>query len=198
MQTYYPDREEEVASEHEEVPSRIRRRNKAVESTTVGLMWVNGVLMVLSMSLHGVMLGGLILTGAMAVVFQKQVNELLTKFEKKQRKYGINIYAILFMLLTIVFMLDFASAPAQAQFFQNAQQWITNTGFAGAANADTAATITGIFNILRILFLLYIAVSVVNVIQAVRRDEDWASAARTPLVVLTGVFAADFLTTLII
>jgi hypothetical protein len=95
-------------------------------------------------------------------------------------------------------MLDFASAPAQAQFFQNAQQWITNTGFAGAANGDTANTVTSIFNILRILFLLYIAVSVVNVIQAVRRDEDWASAARTPLVVLTGVFAADFLTTLII
>ncbi|BCL39623.1 hypothetical protein NSMS1_60700 (plasmid) [Nostoc sp. MS1] len=95
-------------------------------------------------------------------------------------------------------MLDFASAPAQAQFFQNAQQWITNTGFNGALNGDTAATVTNIFNILRILFLLYIAVSVVNVIQAVRRDEDWASAARTPLVVLTGVFAADFLTTLII
>ncbi|BAT56742.1 hypothetical protein NOS3756_57540 (plasmid) [Nostoc sp. NIES-3756] len=196
MQTYYLDREEEI-SDYEVTP-RIRRRNKAVESTTVGLMWVNGVLMVSSMSLHGIMLGGLILAGAMAVVFQSKINELLTKLEKKQRKYGINIYAILFALLTVVFMLDFASAPAQAQFFQNAQQWITNTGFAGAANADTAATITGIFNILRILFLLYIAVSVVNVIQAVRRDEDWASAARTPLVVLTGVFAADFLTTLII
>ncbi|MBD2254745.1 hypothetical protein [Nostoc parmelioides] len=197
MQTYYLDREEET-SDYKEAPSKIRRRNKAVESTTAGLMWVNGVLMVSSMSLHGIMLGGLILAGAMAVVFQSKINELLTKLEKKQRKYGINIYAILFAMLTLIFMLDFASAPAQAQFFQNAQQWITNTGFAGAANADTAATITGIFNILRILFLLYIAVSVVNVIQAVRRDEDWASAARTPLVVLTGVFAADFLTTLII
>jgi hypothetical protein len=181
----------------DELPLR-RRRNKTVETITLGLMWLNSVLMLLSMSLHGVMLGGLILAGAMAVVFQSQINELLTKFEKKQRKYGVNIYAILFAMLTVVFLVDFASAPAHAQFFQQAETWIRTSGFANNNNTDTNRVITGVFNILRILFLLYIAVSVVNVIQAVRRDEDWASAARTPLVVLTGVFAADFLTALII
>ncbi|BBD62899.1 hypothetical protein NIES2109_57490 (plasmid) [Nostoc sp. HK-01] len=195
MQTYYLDREKEQ-SEYQPV-AEIKPKNKAGQRFTIGLMWLDGVLMISEMSLHGVMLGGLILSASMAVIFQKQINELFRKWEKKGRKYRINIYGILFALLSVVFMLDFAAAPANAQFFQQAQDWITNTGFGGALNPDTGATVVGIFNILRILFLLYIAVSVVNVIQAVRRDEDWASAARTPLIILVGVFGADFLTTLI-
>lgn len=189
METYYLDTEQTT--------SKVRKRNKLLEGSTLALMWLNGVLMILEMSLHGLMLGGLILCASMVVLFQNQINEFLAKSEKKQRKYGINIYAILFALLTIVFLLDFSAAPANAQFFQAAEDWVKQTGFANAGNTDTIGTVTGIFNILRILFLLYIAVSVVNVIQAVRRDEDWASASRTPLVILTGVFAADFLTTLI-
>ncbi|RCJ19066.1 hypothetical protein A6770_32305 [Nostoc minutum NIES-26] len=47
MQTYYLDRE--------------KGRNKVGQSTTVALMWLNGVLMLLEMSLHGLMLGGLII-----------------------------------------------------------------------------------------------------------------------------------------
>lgn len=195
MQTYYLDREKEQ-SEYGSVPV-VKPKNKAAQRVTIGLMWVNGVLMISEMSLHGVMLGGLILSASMAVIFQKQLNELVNQWDKKGRKYRINIYGILFAILSLVFMLDFAAAPANAQFFQQAQNWITTTGFGGALNPDTAATVVGIFNILRILFLLYVAVSVVNVIQAVRRDEDWASAARTPLIILVGVFGADFLTTLI-
>ncbi|MBD2498354.1 hypothetical protein H6G75_29145 [Nostoc sp. FACHB-280] len=175
----------------------MKPKNKVAQMVTIGLMWVNGVLMISEMSLHGVMLGGLILSASMAVIFQKQINELVNLWDKKGRSYRINIYGILFAILSLVFMLDFAAAPANAQFFQQAQNWITTTGFGGALNPDTAATVVGIFNILRILFLLYVAVSVVNVIQAVRRDEDWASAARTPLIILVGVFGADFLTTLI-
>lgn len=198
MQTYsYLDREY-ASSEQKPAPSMMRRRNKATSSGTVALMWLNATLMISEMTVHGLMLGGLIISAALSVTFQKQIANFLAKLDKTQRKYGVNIYAILFTLLSFVFVMSFATAPAQAQFFQSAQDWITNTGFNGALNADTAATIVGIFNILRILFLLYIAVSVVNVIQAVRRDEDWASASRTPLVILTGVFAADFLTTLII
>jgi hypothetical protein len=195
MQTYYLNREKEQ-SEYQSV-AVMKPKNKVAERGTIALMWLDGVLMISEMSLHGVMLGGLILSASMAVMFQKQINELFRKWDNKGRSYRINIYGILFALLSLVFMLDFAAAPANAQFFQQAQDWITNTGFGGALNPDTQDTVVGIFNILRILFLLYIAVSVVNVIQAVRRDEDWASAARTPLIILVGVFGADFLTTLI-
>ncbi|YAF99134.1 MAG: hypothetical protein AB3A66_30005 (plasmid) [Nodularia sp. CChRGM 3473] len=194
----YLDREDLSSEYQSALPMGIRRRNRALETSTLALMGLNGTLMLLEMSLHGLILGGLLISAAAIVLFQEQVTDFIAKVDKKQRKYKVNIYAILFCFLSFAFVLDFSTAPASAQFFNTAENWITTTGFNGALNANTTATVVGIFNILRILFLLYIAVSVVNVIQAVRRDEDWASASRTPLIILTGVFAADFLTTLII
>ncbi|OKH14696.1 hypothetical protein FACHB389_35865, partial [Nostoc calcicola FACHB-389] len=61
---------------------------------------------------------------------------------------------------------------------------------------DTAVSL--IFNILRALFLLYIAISLVGVINAVRKDEDWQSIARTPLLVVVAVTIADVLTRFVI
>jgi hypothetical protein len=47
------------------------------------------------------------------------------------------------------------------------------------------------------LFLLYVAISLVKVINAARQDKDWATIARTPLVIIIAVTAGDILTTLI-
>ena len=55
-----------------------------------------------------------------------------------------------------------------------------------------------VFNVLRAVYLLYIAVSLIGVINAVRKDEDWQSIARTPLLVVVAVTIADVLTGFII
>jgi hypothetical protein len=84
------------------------------------------------------------------------------------------------------------SKPAQAQFFQNAETWMT-AQFTGAGEA-----IPLVFNVLRGLFLLYLGISLVKVIQAARQDEDWANLARTPMIILIAVTMGDILANLII
>ncbi len=36
----------------------------------------------------------------------------------------VNVYAVLFAILTVIFVIDFATAPADAQFFNSAQTWM--------------------------------------------------------------------------
>ncbi len=175
----------------------IKRRRIAAERSTVALMGVAGALMIAEMSLHNMMMGGLIIMTAVAVTYQKEFALLLAGIDNKQRKYGVNLYAILYCLLAFVFVLDFASAPASAQFFNNAQTWLIDNFPNATGNPQTQQTIETVFNIIRALFLLYIAISIVNIIQAVRRDEDWATPARTPFIMVVAVFAADVLTGLV-
>jgi hypothetical protein len=101
-----------------------------------------------------------------------------------------------------LFWLDYFAAPAQAQFFGEAEKFFKKTlsstdgSTANSGGSDTAVSL--IFNILRALFLLYIAISLVGVINAVRKDEDWQSIARTPLLVVVAVTIADVLTRFVI
>ena len=78
--------------------------------------------------------------------------------------------------------------PAQAQFFQNAQNFFESS-FGSATNA-----IPIVFNSIRALYILYLAVSFVSVINSVRQDEDWQTVARTPALVVVVVTLADILT----
>ncbi|MDJ0733534.1 MAG: hypothetical protein QNJ47_05500 [Nostocaceae cyanobacterium] len=102
-----------------------------------------------------------------------------------------------FMRATYIFIGTFLvinslSKPAQAQFFQNAETWMT-AQFTGAGEA-----IPLVFNVLRGLFLLYLGISLVKVIQAARQDEDWQNLARTPMIILIAITMGDILANLII
>jgi hypothetical protein len=96
--------------------------------------------------------------------------------------------------------LDYFAAPAQAQFFSKAENFFKNTFTQGSStnNNNTQSTVSLIFNVLRAFYLMYILLSLVNVINAVRKDEDWQSLARTPLLVVVAVTIADVLTGFVI
>jgi hypothetical protein len=97
------------------------------------------------------------------------------------------------------FWLDYFADPAQAQFFKKAEDFFQNTLTQGSGTTNnTQAPISLVFNILRAIYLLYIAGSLVSVINAVRKDEEWQSMARTPLLVVIAVTIADVLTGFII
>ncbi|NEU71594.1 hypothetical protein PI95_003095 [Hassallia byssoidea VB512170] len=98
-----------------------------------------------------------------------------------------------------LFWLDYFAVPAQAQFFSRAEGFFKQnlTTGDGAVNNGTQA-VSLIFNVLRAIYLLYIAVSLVGVINAVRKDEDWQTIAKTPLLVVVAVTIADVLTGFII
>jgi uncharacterized membrane protein SpoIIM required for sporulation len=98
-----------------------------------------------------------------------------------------------------LFWLDWFAAPAQAQFFGKAEDFFERQLVPpGQNNAGTQAAVSLVFNVLRAIFLLYIAISLIGVVNALRKDEDWQSIARTPLLVVVAVTVADVLTGFII
>lgn len=102
-------------------------------------------------------------------------------------------------LVLSLFWLDYFAFPAQAQFFGKAESFFRNTLTQGTeTNSNTQSAVSLIFNVLRAIYLLYIAGSLVGVINAVRKDEDWQSIARVPLLVVVAVTVADVLTGFIV
>ncbi|MEA5447134.1 hypothetical protein VB780_01035 [Leptolyngbya sp. CCNP1308] len=73
--------------------------------------------------------------------------------------------------LGLLWLITLLAYPAQAQFFGDAETWMT-TNF-GTAAGDA---IPLVFNVLRGLFLLYVGISLVRVINSARNDEDWVRA----------------------
>lgn len=100
--------------------------------------------------------------------------------------------AFLLLLGVLVFaLLNLFASPAHAQFFQSAEDFF-NTTF-----TSSGAAVPIVFNTLRALYIVYLAVAFIGVFNAVRQDEDWVTAARTPILVVITVTLADILTGLI-
>ena len=170
------------------------KRQQSNRTHTIGLLLAAAtVILSIEISIHRLILSSLVLLTAIAIAFPKQSNAVLTKFDTLQRKLGIKLYGLAFTLLVTIFLLDLTTAPAQAQFLNNAQQWMQ-----GAFPNIDATIVELVFNVLRALFLLYLAISLVRIINAARQDEDWQQLARTPLIILITVVMGDILTGFIV
>lgn len=132
----------------------------------------------------------LLFLGITAIAWLHNFEKLFAFIEKLSRHYRLSTPILI--ILGTFFLLDALSTPAQAQFFQNAETWMTGQ-FTGAGEA-----IPLVFNVLRGLFLIYLGISLVKVIQASRQDEDWQNLARTPMIILIAVTVGDILANLII
>jgi hypothetical protein len=136
-----------------------------------------------------------LLFGSLSVVIIQQIGQQVN-LSGKQRLL-LQIFAIATILS--VFWLDYFAAPAQAQFFSKAETFFKTNLTQGSTNtAGTQTAVSLVFNVLRAIFLLYIAISLIGVVNAVRKDEDWQSVARTPLLVVIAVVVADVLTGFVI
>lgn len=178
-------------TEIEVVPLKQQQSNR---THTIGLLLAAAtVILSIEISIHRLIFSSLVLLTAIAIAFPKQSNTVLTNFDTLQRKLGIKLYGLAFTLLCTIFLLDLTTAPAQAQFLNNAQQWMQ-----GAFPNIDATIVELVFNVLRALFLLYLAISLVRIINAARQDEDWQQLARTPLIILITVVMGDILTGFIV
>ncbi len=145
-------------------------------------------------SLHSPILLFCLLFGSLIAVTIQQISWRFNL--PKRQTIGLQILAI--ALLLSLFWLDYFAAPAQAQFFGKAEDFFKNTLTEGSNDSGTNTAVSLVFNVLRALFLLYIAISLISVVNAVRKDEDWQSIVRTPLLVVIAVIVADVLTGFII
>lgn len=105
---------------------------------------------------------------------------------------------ILVGIVSITMLLLYSATPAAAEpaFFQTAEKFFIDNFAKGVQGGDTAVSL--VFNVLRAIFLLYVAVALIGVLNAFRQDNDWQSAARTPLLVVIVAVIADVLTGVII
>ncbi|MEH2090211.1 hypothetical protein [Nostoc sp.] len=137
-----------------------------------------------------------LLVGSLIAVITQQIGQQVNLPKRSLILLQILAAAIVLSL----YWLDWFAAPAQAQFFGEAEKFFKKTLQSGsgtnASGSDTPVSL--IFNVLRAIYLLYIAISLVGVINAVRKDEDWQSIARTPLLVVVAVTIADVLTRFVI
>ncbi|WP_013334317.1 hypothetical protein [Gloeothece verrucosa] len=105
----------------------------------------------------------------------------------------------LLLSLGIGLWLNFLATSASAQFFKKAEDFFKTTLTQGSSVGENSyLAISLIFNALRAVYLMYIAISLINIINAIRKDEDWQSVARIPLLVIIAVTLADVLTNFII
>ncbi|WP_242045748.1 MULTISPECIES: hypothetical protein [unclassified Calothrix] len=145
---------------------------------------------VINPSLIGITTLAISTLGTSAIFWRRELDGFLKTTAKFSRRYKIISSAL--TVLGAFLLLDALSTTAQAQFFQNAETWMTGQ-FTGAQEAITLS-----FNVLRGLFILYLGISLVRVVQAARQDEDWQNLARTPMIILIAVTMGDILANLII
>lgn len=175
-------------------PTKTNRRRSFKENSAIGgLMLVGTGLMLVDISVHNMVIASLAYLTAGVALMPKEANSFLANFEKWQRKYGINVYTILFCLVGAIFLLDITTAPASAQFMNNAEQFFLK--YFKNVNKDI---ITYVFAILRGLFVIYLGISLIQVVQKARNDEDWQTLARTPIIVALTVVVGDLLAGLIV
>ncbi|MFH7027923.1 MAG: hypothetical protein ACHBN1_21625 [Heteroscytonema crispum UTEX LB 1556] len=136
-----------------------------------------------------------LLFGSLSAIVIQQVGQQVNL----PRRSLILLQILAVAVILSLFWLDYFAFPAQAQFFKKAEDFFKNNLTQGlTATGNTQAAVSLVFNVLRALYLLYIAVSLIGVINAVRKDEDWQSVARTPLLVVVAVTIADVLTGFVI
>ncbi|NJO60329.1 MAG: hypothetical protein HC836_19270 [Richelia sp. RM2_1_2] len=186
--------DEEVTSKEQQYGYSVRRNSKreGIIGGT-GLMGAAVLLMIIDMSLHGILISGLLIAAGIVVMLPKETNIVLSKLDRWQKKYKVNVLAILCAFVSVVFVIDFAVAPAKAQFFQAAQEWM-----GGAFEGIDETVVELFFNVLRAIFLLYLGISIVKVVQAARQEEDWQNLARTPFIIVVAVVTADIITGMIV
>ena len=143
---------------------------------------------------HPLLFPGL-LGGSLMVMVIQQVKQQV----HLSKPWLILLQILIGSVVLCFFWLDYFAPPAYAQFFGKAEDFLQNTLSQGSGNnTNSQPAISLIFNVLRAIYLLYIAVSLIGVINAVRKDEDWQSIARVPLLVVVAVTVADVLTGFVI
>lgn len=156
------------------------------------LMASASVMLMLHASLHSSILASLIFLTVASILWRKEVGSLLNWIGRWGNRHGIDIFTLVFVVVGIVFWVDYMATPASAQFFSRAESWMT-----GAFPGVDAAVVQLVFNVLRGIFIIYLGISLVRVIAAARNDEDWQTLARTPLIILIAVTLGDILAGLI-
>ena len=143
--------------------------------------------------LVGVMLGLGIISTKTEWLKDSKFNKFLTK-EGVLPVIGLTIVASLCVYFAI------HAAPSHAQFFTTAEDELTEKiKLYATASGDAAAKVVGVvFFAYRFAMIVYVGASLTKVVGAMREEEDWKSAAKTPVIILSCLAVADLMSTMIL
>lgn len=143
--------------------------------------------------LVGVMLGLGIISTKTEWLKDSKFNKFLTK-EGVLPVIGLTIVASLCVYFAI------HAAPSHAQFFTTAETELTEKiKLYATASGDAAAKVVGVvFFAYRFAMIVYVGASLTKVVGAMREEEDWKSAAKTPVIILICLAVADLMSTMIL
>jgi hypothetical protein len=143
--------------------------------------------------LVGVMLGLGIISTKTEWLKDSKFNKFITK-EGVLPVIGLTIVASLCVYFAI------HAAPSHAQFFTTAEDELTEKiKLYATASGDAAAKVVGVvFFAYRFAMIVYVGASLTKVVGAMREDEDWKSAAKTPVIILICLAVADLMSTMIL
>ena len=161
-------------------------QNPQIATLTAAIV---GIVMTFACS-KGMYLTALLALIGLLLAFPKVLLRLYGKFEQVIRKHKYSPVLLLGIAIGFVIglLLVFTVEPAQAQFFNKTQTWMT-----GAIPGIDTGLVSLIFNVLRSLFVIYLGIGLVKVIQSARNDDDWQQMARTPLILVVTVTMGDIL-----
>ncbi|MFB2892323.1 hypothetical protein ACE1CI_05190 [Aerosakkonemataceae cyanobacterium BLCC-F50] len=103
---------------------------------------------------------------------------------------------VLVGIVSITMLLLYSATPAEAAFFQKAEEFFKSNFAQGVQGADTAVSL--VFNVLRAIFLLYVAVALIGIHNAFQQGLEFQSATRTLVLVIVVAVIADVLTGVIV
>lgn len=163
------------------------------------LIGVATVSLLFDASLRGILFSTLLVACAIGIIsaasLKLKLNHL-ARWSRKTRLRRLAFTSLPSLVILVAYILtDLTLAPAQAQFLQNAETFITTL----LAGSNVPATLVPlIFGVLRAIFVIYIAIAVIRVLAAARNDDDWTTLARTPLIIVMAIVIGDLMANLVI
>ncbi len=166
---------------------------------------IGAVLLTLDLSMHKLISTPLYLLSTIPFLFPVAIANAYAYLDhcyqraRFDRAFNLS-FATIFGLtigIGIVALLTVQADSASAQFYVNAEKWMT-ANFKGQGGQDLTPVISLIFNFLRAILLIYLAVSIIRVVQARQQESDWQELAKTPIVILVVLIVGDFMAGLII
>lgn len=168
-----------MAFNHVELrPTTLRMSGRLFRMPSVPvLIGVATVSLLLDASFKGILFSTLLVACAIGMIgatsLKLKLNGL-ARWSRKTRFRRLALTSLPSLVLLVAYILtDLTLAPAQAQFLQNAEDFVA-TLFAGSNVPATMVPL--IFGVLRAIFVIYIAIAVIRVLVAARNDDDWVRA----------------------
>jgi hypothetical protein len=123
-----------------------------------------------------------------------------SKFNKFLTKEGVLPVIGLTIVTSLCVYFAIHAAPSHAQFFTTAEDELTEKiKLYATASGDAAAKVVGVvFFAYRFAMIVYVGASLTKVVGAMREEEDWKSAAKTPVIILICLAVADLMSTMIL